>query len=51
MKPNNLPVSTRFPAAGLSTSHVRADWLRDWSSTAEWAELLISYLVAALSDT
>ena len=40
-------ISTRFPAAGLSTSHIRADWLHDWSSAAKWAQLLITYLVAA----
>ena len=44
-------ISTRFPAAGLSTSHIRADWLHDWSSAAKWARLLITYLVAALSNT
>ena len=44
-------ISTRFPAAGLSTSHIRADWLYDWSSAAKWAGLLITYLVAALSNT
>ena len=39
--------STGFPAAGLSTSHIRADWLHYWSSAAKWAQLLITYLVAA----
>ena len=46
-----LLLSTRFPEAGLSTSHVCADWLHDWSSAAKWAQLLITYLVAALSNT
>ena len=31
------PLSTCFPAAGLSTSHVSADWLLDWSLAAKWA--------------
>ena len=46
----HLLLSTRFPAAGLSTSHVRANWLHDWNSAAKWAQLLIAYPVAALSN-
>ena len=43
-------LSTRFPAAGLSTTRVRPDWLHDWNSAAKWAQLLIAYPVAALSN-
>ena len=35
-----LFLSTRFLAAGLSTSHVRSDWLHNWSLPAKWAVLL-----------
>ena len=46
----HLLLSTCFPAARLSASHVRADWLHDWSSAAKWPRLLlITYLVAPLS--
>ena len=47
----HLLLFTRFPAAGLSTSHILTDWLDDWSSTAEWARLLITNRVAAFSIT
>ena len=43
----HLLLPTRFPAAGLSASHVCADWLHDWGLAAKWARLLIIYLVAA----
>ena len=33
----HLLLSTRFPGASLSTSHVRADWLHYLSSAAKWA--------------
>ena len=46
----SLLLSIRFPAAGLSTLDVRTDWLHDWSSAAKWAQQLIAYLVAALSN-
>ena len=42
---------TCLPAAGLSATHVCADWLHDKSSAAKWAQLLITYLVAAFSNT
>ena len=29
---------TRIPAAGLSTSHVRGDWLHNLSSAAKWLD-------------
>ena len=45
------PSLARFPSAGLSTSHVCTDWLHDWSLVAKWAQLLITYLVAALTNT
>ena len=38
-------------AAGLSTSHVCADRLLYWNTAAKRACLLITYLVAALSNT
>ena len=44
-------LSTHFSAAGLSTSHVLADWIHNGSLAAEWARLLITYLFAALSNT
>ena len=39
--------STRFPSAGLSDAHFRADWLLDRSLEAKWAQLLITQLTAA----
>ena len=45
------PSLARFPSAGLSTSNVSTDWLHGWSLEAKWAQLLITYLVAALSNT
>ena len=44
---NETFLTTRFPTAGLSAPHVRADWLLDWSLAAEWARLLSTYLTAA----
>ena len=40
-------LTTRFPSAGLSATHVRAGWLLDCSLGAKWARLLITYLAAA----
>ena len=45
----SLSLQPAFLQLGLSTAHVRADWLLDWRSAAKWAWLLITYLVAALS--
>ena len=39
--------STRFPLAGLSAAHFRADWLLNWSLAAKWDGLLITQLTAA----
>ena len=30
-------LTTRFPTSDLSATHVRPDWLLDWSLTAMWA--------------
>ena len=40
-------LTARFPTPGLSATHVRIDWLLDWSLAAKQAKLLITYLVAA----
>ena len=40
-------LTTCFPTAGLSATHVCADWLLDWSLAAKWAQLLISQQTAA----
>ena len=40
-------ISPYSPAAGHSATHVRADWLLDWSLAAKWARLLITYLAAS----
>ena len=39
-----------FLQLSLSTTHDHADWLLDQSSVAKWAQLLITDLVAALSN-
>ena len=44
-------LSTRFPPAGLLTTHVRTDWLLDWSLAAKRARQLITYLLLPIQQT
>ena len=40
-------LTNRIPTAGLSASHVCADWVHGCSLAAKWARLLLTYQAAA----